>query len=423
MSAEEWQIMSTPKHVNMPLADKDADRIDIDELRYLLTLRYYPKGSTTLPKLTWRDFLPYPGIENGLQAILEGTIKSLIDFRKPEKIGIAISGGVDSTSVLALTRKLYPELDIKTLCITFGDDERESEDAEQAAEIFGTDHFHLRLENPLSELPKQIAVLGVPRWNAYTYYIFEYFDRKRVSLLLTGDGGDELFGGYAFRYKEVLDSYADCLDPKAYVSTHIMDWVPDQTKMFGSKIAFRWEDIYATLSQHFRNPLNALGQTFLADYSGKLLYDFAPTNKAFSQYFRHETLAPLLNVEVIYAAAHLPYNLKYDHRNNVGKIFLRRILLENFAYKSATKPKTGFGMNRIEMWQRNRDSVLSLLDEARCVEKGLVSREWLSRAIRKANTEADRTRLRYITKLFMILALEIWLRLFVTKEMKASDKI
>jgi asparagine synthase (glutamine-hydrolysing) len=181
--------------------------------------------------------------------------------------------------------------------------------------------------------------------------------------------------------------------------------------------------MYASLSKHFRNPLNALGKTFLADYSGKLLHDFAPTNSAFARHFGHKTLAPLLNDEVIYAAAHLPYYLKYDHKNNLGKIFLRRILLENFAYKSATKPKTGFGMNRVEMWQKTKDSILSLFSEARCVEKGLISKEWLSVAVDKAETQENEIRLRYITKIFMILALEVWVRLFVTKEMKANDKL
>ena len=415
--------MNSPTQNRTSLVEKNTDLVNVNELRYLLTLRYYPKGSTLLPKLTWRDFLPYPGIENGLQPLIEGTIKSVIDYREPENVGIAISGGVDSTSVLALTRKLYPKLSIKTLCVTFGNDERESRDAEQVAEMFGTDHFHLRVENPLIELPRQIAVLGVPRWNAYPYYIFEYFHRYKTDLLLTGDGGDELFGGYAFRYKEILDSGVASLNPKSYVGTHNMDWVPDQARMFGSKIRFHWEEVYATLSQHFRNPLNALGQTFLADYNGKLLYDFAPTNNAFAKHFRHEMFAPLLKNEVIYAAAHLPYNLKYDHRNNIGKIFLRRILLENFAYKSATKPKTGFGMDRVEMWRNTRDRVLSLFDEARCVEIGLISREWLSGAVRKADAEENGTRLRYVTKIFMILALEVWLKLFVTKEMKASDRL
>jgi asparagine synthase (glutamine-hydrolysing) len=413
--------MSAPKPVKTPLVDKDIDLINADELRYLLTLRYYPKGTTLLPKLTWRDFLPYPGIENGLQPILEGTIKSVIDYRKPEKVGIAISGGVDSTSVLALTRKLYPELDIKTLCITFGDDEREAKDAERIAEMFETDHHNLHVENPIDELPRQIAVLRVPRWNAYTYYIFEHFGRSKVDILLTGDGGDELFGGYVFRYRKILDSGINPINPEIYLSTHMMDWVPDQEAMFGSEIKFSWEGIYSVLKEHFRNPLDKLGQTFLADYNGKLLYDFAPTNAAFAKHLKVDTFAPLLSKEVIHVASHLPYNLKYDHRNNVGKIILRRILMENFAYDSAIKPKIGFGLNRAEMWDKTKGNMIPLFENSRCVEMDLIDRDWLRKAVTKAEMESDEIKLRYITKLFMIFALEIWLRLFVTKELKASD--
>jgi len=413
--------MSPPKSAKTSLAEKDSNLINLDELCYLLTLRYYPKGSTPLPKLTWRDFVPYPGIETCLQSMLDGALKSTIDSEKPERVGIAISGGVDSTVVLALTRKLYPNMNIKTLCVTFGNDKNELADAQHVAEMFVTDHHDLSVENPIQELPKQIAILGVPRWNTYTYYIFEYFQRNKVNVLLTGDGGDEMFGGYVFRYKQVLGF--NTLSAKTYLNTHRMDWVPDQQRMFGAEIKFAWEAIYSTLSGYFRNPLEKLGQTFLADYNGKLLYDFAPTNNSFAKHFGLNMFAPMLNNEVIYAVSHLPYHLKYDHKNNVGKIILRQILLENFAYKSATKPKIGFGMDRVEMWHKTKDSIVSLFDEARCVEMGLIDKEWLSGAVEKANLDVHETRLRYITKLFMILALEVWLRLFVTKEMKATDKL
>jgi asparagine synthase (glutamine-hydrolysing) len=413
--------MSAPKSDKTSLADIDSGLVNVDELRYLLTLRYYPSGSTRLPKLTWRDFVPYPGIENGLQPILEGTLRSAIDYGKPEKVGMAISGGVDSTSVLALTRKLYPDLDIRTLCITFGDDEREAKDAERIAEMFDTDHQSLHVENPIAELSKQIAVLRVPRWNAYTYYIFEHFGRSKVDMLLTGDGGDELFGGYVFRYKKILELGTDPIDSKSYLSTHMMDWVPDQEAMFGPKIKFTWENIYSALEEHFKNPLDKLGQTFLADYNGKLLYDFAPTNAAFAKHFKVDTFAPLLSKEVINIASHLPYSLKYDHKNNVGKIILRRILIENFAYESAIKPKIGFGLDRAEMWNKTKNNIVPLFENSRCVEMDLIDRDWLRKAIAKAEMESDVTKLRYITKLFMIFALEVWLRLFVTKELKASD--
>ena len=396
---------------------------NIEELRAILTLRYYPKGPTLLPKLTWRDFIPYSGIENVVKPMIEGAIRAAIDYKKPKTIGIAISGGVDSTTVLALTRKLYPQLNIKSLCITFGQDTVEAPDAQNAADMFETDHFHMNLEGPFQTLPAQIAVLKVPRWNAYMYFVFEYFAKKKVDMMLTGDGGDENFGGYVFRYKQLLSSSGERIDPRAYLDAHKMDWVPDQPKLFGPRVKFSWDEMYSYVSEYFSNPLSKLGQIFLADYSGKLLYDFAPTNTAFAKHFAVDSLAPMLNTEVIYMASHLPYEFKYDHKNNIGKVILRQILLGNFAYKAALKGKIGFGMDRFEMWRTNKDRVTSMLDDARCVKMGLIDKDWLKKAFDKTESETEDTRLRYITRLFALLALEVWLRLFVTKELKATDKL
>jgi asparagine synthase (glutamine-hydrolysing) len=361
----------------------------------------------------------YPGIESAIRPLIEGAIRSAIDFQKPKVVGVAISGGVDSTSVTALTRKLYPELNIKTICVTFGEDVKEATDAQNVAEIFNTDHHHLPIENPIQDLPEMISITKKPRWNAYSYYFFKHI--RPADILLTGDGGDELFGGYVFRYQQIMKEKT--LSPQTYLNTHKMDWVPDQPEMFGGKAKFSWERIYSSISDHFRNPLDKLGQTFLADYNGKLLYDFGPTNGAFAEYFKITAVAPMLSNEVIFTASHLRHNLKYDNKNNVAKILLRQILMENFAYKSAVKPKTGFGMDRFEMWNKNKDLISNLLDKSRSVELGVIRKEWLNKTLRRIDSLEEETKLRYITKMFMILALEVWLRLFVTHEMKPSDKL
>lgn len=412
---------ANPTRAAKPAAE--ADSMNADELRAILTLRYYPKGPTSLPKLGWRDFIPYSGIDGVIKPLIEGALRAAVDYEKPKTVGIAISGGVDSTTVLALTRKLYPDLTIKSLCITFGKDIGEAADAQNAADMFQTDHFHMNLEGPFQTLPAQVAILRLPRWNAYTYFIFEYFARNKVDMVLTGDGGDENFGGYAFRYKQLLSTPGARLDARTYLDAHKMDWVPDQPKLFGKRIRFSWDEMYSYVAEYFSNPLSKLGQVFLADYSGKLLYDFAPTNTAFAQHFGLNSVAPMLNTEVIYAASHLPYEFKYDPKNNIGKVILRQILLGNFAYKAAVKGKIGFGMDRFEMWDENKARITSMLDKPRCVELDLIAKEWLKSAFDKTKSETEETKLRYITRLFAILALEVWLRLFITKEMKATDKL
>jgi len=104
----------------------------IEKIRNILTLRYDPTGPTMLPKLDWQDFVEYQGISPLVQQLLENVMIRIVQEHKLEKIGVGISGGVDSTTVLALTRKCFPDLKIRSYCITFGSDTRESKDALRA---------------------------------------------------------------------------------------------------------------------------------------------------------------------------------------------------------------------------------------------------------------------------------------------------
>jgi len=355
-----------------------------------------------LPVLGWRDFVEYQGISPFIQQLLENVTRRVVQEHASERIGIGISGGVDSTTVLALTRKCFPDLKIRSYCITFGSDTKESKDALHVSELYSTDHKDINIDDPFSELEDQVRIVDEPRWNLYPYFLFKEAARD-CDVILTGDGGDELFGGYVFRYSYMLASGE--ASPKSYLEAHARDWVPDQKALFA--IPFDWDTFYRQLSPYFSNPLPTLGKIFLADYNGKLLYDFAPTNAALSKHFGVSVEAPFLEPEVLHAATHIPYALKYDPVNNLGKVILRQILLENFAYRPATKGKIGWGMDLAEMWDKNiRTRCEELFESPRFVQLGIINGRWLKRGFEKS----DEHDLRYVSKMLGLLALELWLK-------------
>ena len=377
--------------------------VDLDMIRDLLTLRYHLGESSTLPRLNWTAFIEYDGIAPLVPRLLEGVTKKIINAYAPSKVGVGISGGVDSTTVLSVLRKCFPNLEINSYCVTFGDDVREAKDAEHVADLYSTNHKHVRIENPFKDLENQIRIVDEPRWNLYPYFLFKEAS-KECDILLTGDGGDELFGGYVFRYNHVLHNKNESVVQR-YLEAHNRDWVPDQDKLF--TFPFNWNDIYSLLEPYFDNPLPLLGKVLLADYNGKLLYDFAPTNDALAESLGLNVVAPMLEPEILHMATHIPYYLKYDEKNNIGKVIMRQILLENSGYRPAIKEKIGWSMDIIEMWDKHvKDMCLDLFDSPRFVELGIINKDWIPKGFKKAGEHDPR----YVSKMLGLLALELWLK-------------
>jgi len=400
-------------------------KLECDRIVDILTLRYSPHDECSfLPALHWEDFVEFEGIGAAVEPVLEGIVKRELSILRPRKVGIAISGGVDSTIVTAFLRKLDPELRLETLCVTFGEDTKEAPDAKMISEIYSTNHEEVNVANPISTLPLQISIVKEPRWNTYWYFVADNL-RNRCDVLFTGDGGDELFGGYIFRYEKFTGSVQNNMSAvrktQLYLDCHERDWVPDQENIFGERLQFSWDSILRKLECHFNNPLPLLGQVFLADYNGKLLHDYVPTNRSIYDWFKMKSVQPLLSKEMIAVATHIPYRLKYDSVNKVGKIVLRKILMDNFGYSASVKKKVGFGMDLLQIWHdEGREICKSILENARIVKEGYIREEWIDRTFNRLSNDPDH---RYINKMFALLAFEVWYRLFVTHELSPHDKL
>jgi asparagine synthase (glutamine-hydrolysing) len=402
-----------------------SSRLQPNAINNILTLRYNPEKRSLIPKLTWKNFVekkyhivPSEFVEDSIKDHIKAKIKNSAKTRA----SLALSSGVDSTLVLALLRQSCPDVKINAISVKFAQSTDESKDAAKLAEKFDADHEIVYLENYLRELPKAISIIKLPFWDLHWYHIVK--KAKSLSkILVSGDGGDELFGGYTFRYQKFMALTRANSSPlaktKAYLQCHERDWVPDQEKLFGKKAKFSWDQIHRTLFPYFDNSLSPLSQVFLADFNGKLLYNWLPLNTRFHTYFGITPVTPILTKKLISFATHLPISLKYDKKNNVGKLILREILSKHSLNKLLSKKKQGFSVDTINLWKSfGYDLCTYYLDDARMVKADLIRKEWILKHLNRNISDV-----RYANKFLGLLALEIWYRMFITKEMKHTTTL
>jgi asparagine synthase (glutamine-hydrolysing) len=324
--------------------------------------------------------------------------------------------------MLALLKDEYPSLDIKCISVSF-DEVSEATYARKIAESKDTDFYNVTVDNPLKDLPFLISIVKEPRWNLYQYYFIEK-SKKYSNVLFTGDGGDELFGGYTFRYTKFLKLFDTRDDWKQrtinYLECHERDWVPDQESIFGENIKFDWSSIYSLLRSHFDNDLDPLDQVFLADYNGKLIYDFVPTNDKFFRYLGIAGISPILDNKIIDMSLRIPPSVKFNKESNTGKMPLREIL-SGLDSKNVSDTKIGFGMDLKKLWTSSaKEIVTSTLSNASIFRDKIIDSDFYSRSIKRIDETGD---LRYISKMLQLLSLEIWYEMFITFELSPKSSL
>ena len=397
--------------------------ISASSLRNILTLRYDTSLPSNLPSLSWSDFLnsnEKPSIE-----FIENELKKSLEesFSKSTKnVSIALSSGIDSNIILAIMKKTHPEIEINAITVRFSDSIDESVSVSKIAEHFEINHHIESVENFLESLPAAISCIKLPFWDIHWFYVAK--KAQTISkYIISGNGGDELFGGYVFRYSKFLSLVNEKSSPlekiKAYLECHNRDFIPEQIQIFDKKSNFSWDMIYKIFYPYFDNSLPILNQVLLADYNGKLLHNFTFVNKKINEHFNIREIMPILSPNLISYSSHLDPKYKYDYENHSGKILLRK-LAEKLELNSFVKnEKQGFSMNTINLWKKHGKNICSyFLLDSRAARDGWISHEWI-----KKNISQDDIDVRHVNKFFGLLAVEIWYRLFVTNEMSSKEKL
>jgi asparagine synthase (glutamine-hydrolysing) len=270
-------------------------------------------------------------------------------------LGTFLSGGVDSSTVAALvTRRLGANL--KTFSIGFvGQPDSEHLDAAAIARHLGTEHYEQVLEGYSLDLGHHIAtVLDEPNGDSSCLptFLVSRHARETVTVAISGDGGDEMFGGYG-RYFVTVDE--DERDRRkllnlgwwsrgaAYISSRILVLrEPDLELLFGevpSGIADMLTGLRERLNTDKRPLLNVLRELDARTYMpGAVL---AKVDRMSMQHSL-EVRTPFLSIELAKFAGDLAAESCY--RDGQGKLVLKRVASRYLPAEWLTRPKRGFGL-------------------------------------------------------------------------------
>ena len=452
--------------------------IDLESLDHYLTFLYTPrdrsifKGVRKLPPghyLRWRDgraeIVPYwrVGAEETyagttedaareLRSVLSSAVRSHMVSDVP--LGAFLSGGVDSSVVVGLMAEAS-DRPVKTFSIGFDDPEfDELEHARTVATHFGTDHheFVVRpdglaiLDGVIEHFDEPFAdSSAIPTW-----YVSE-IARQHVTVVLSGDGGDELFGGYDRYLPHPRVAQFDRLNipgsralagalwsrlPHGTLGRNFLRHVsltPDE-RYLDSMLFFRADERAAMYSADLRTALDGAraervlarhfdrfaalplhGRMMRFDFETYLPEDVLTKVDRMSMAHSIESRVPLLDNEVIEFASRLPSSMKIHNgrRKHVLKEAVRDLLPDSIV----NRRKQGFGVPLGVWFRGGLTSIFAdVLGSARARERGYFDRAFVDRIVRE---HLDGTR-DHTLRLWQLVVLELWHRAYVDAPVAAA---
>lgn len=384
-------------------------------------MRIAPDGKVTITQhFSFRPQLPpyssrsISDLADELQEILIRSIKRRMISDVP--LGAFLSGGVDSSLVVALMAKECGR-DVQTFSIGFaGDKDSEHEFARATAKHLGTNHHEKILAPDVMQLVEHIAqVLDEPNADSscLPVYLLSEFAREKVTVAISGDGGDELFGGYG-RYFATLDEAAR----KQAGDPNLVHWTAGET-YFGPRICVfslaQAQRVMRSMPREAQELIESFKRSIdqnelpllhrMREIDARTYMPGAVLAKVDRMSMQHalEVRTPFLSIEVARFAEELSPEQCYQDGN--GKLVLKELLCRYLPREFVYRPKQGFGLPT-GIWGKE-----SLLPAARraCDTPVARSQYWLPRGrMKRFLSEQEENFSTY--QVWNVLMLEMWLR-------------
>lgn len=339
-------------------------------------------------------------------------------------VGVFLSGGVDSSTVVALMQAQSPR-PIKSFSIGFHEaDYNEAPHARAVAAHLGTDHTELYVTpaEAMAVIPSLPHVYDEPFADSSQIptILVSQLARRQVTVTLSGDGGDELFCGYVryfwgrriwnkiggipTSFRRAVAGALTAFSPQTWSaltgtvarfmpSTAVGEMTGDRIHKMAEVLSVPNADVmYHGLSSHWNNPAAVVARSrepltvltdparrpALDDFTHRMMYfdaasylpdDILVKVDRASMSVSLEARVPLLDHRVVEFSWRVPLSMKI--RGDQGKWLLRQVLYRYVPRELIERPKMGFGVP-IDKWLRGslRDWAEALLEEKRLRDEG-----------------------------------------------------
>ena len=384
--------------------------------------------------------------QDRLEQLLLESVKMRLMSEVP--LGAFLSGGVDSSAIVACMSRMMTE-PVKTFSVGYSDDPASSEleFARIVAKKFKTDHheFILASGDFFDSLDLLLEHMEEPvvESAAVALYQLSKLAREHVTVILSGEGGDEILAGYPL-YKimpkvDRLHAFAQFLPEalRGWIGRHAIesekvakywDWIgtplsqrywgisndvtaslkarmyqPEFHAKVGSAVGNYFEKLFGTLEQgtDLRRMSYVDLKTWLPD---DLLLKADKMTMACSLELR----VPMLDHHLLEFCTALPDHLRRN--GDQGKYLLKKLMERYLPHEIIYRPKKGFPVP-IAVWFRGPlfERVRDILLDARTLSRGYFRREYIDHVLERHRCGAEDLSRR----IFSLLALELWHRKYI----------
>jgi asparagine synthase (glutamine-hydrolysing) len=346
-------------------------------------------------------------------------------------VGSFLSGGIDSSIIVTLMQQIRGEKKVKTFTVGF-ESLTEGKEAQETSSSLGTDHKEITIsaQEYFDALPKAVYHFDEPVADpsAIGLYFLAREARKSVKVVLSGEGSDELFGGYNI-YLEPFARAKIAWIPKIILSflvrlpfrgrnyaeralLKLEDWYIGNATIFKAKeIAKLWKgEPQEKLSLH---PLyekvakedDSLKMQYI-DIHTWLVGDILAKADKMTMAHSLELRVPFLDIEVAQLASVLPARFKW--RGGVTKYLLREAFKAILPESTRTRKKLGFPTPVRDWFTRDREDIYELI-----VENSYITSHFDVSRIKVLIEEHVSKKHDHSRKIYLLLMLAIWYNTFI----------